>query len=146
MMSKKIFNNNKKRIAKRALMRKWKNKSPLPTHTHSGICRETRGMGASTVRAPLTRGVFSINCSYPRLKSNPLYFSVFLSTSVQQVRRAAAASMSYDKQLAAAKKAAFLAARLCQVIVIILLITEFDSIFSVYSFLHFLASCVCCTF
>ncbi|CAA2982274.1 SAL1 phosphatase-like [Olea europaea subsp. europaea] len=72
-------------------------------------------MGASTVRAPLTRGVFSIYCSYPRLKSNPLYFSVSLASSVQQVRRAAAASMSYDKQLAAAKKAAFLAARLCQV-------------------------------
>ncbi|KAL2528276.1 Inositol monophosphatase family protein [Forsythia ovata] len=71
-------------------------------------------MGASTVWSPLTRGVFTINSTKPRLKSMPLYFSLSLTTSLQQVRRAAAASMSYDKQLAAAKKAAFLAARLCQ--------------------------------
>ncbi|KAH6833722.1 SAL1 phosphatase-like protein [Perilla frutescens var. hirtella] len=46
----------------------------------------------------------------------PFLFSLSFSTtsSSSSSRRAAAASMSYDKQLAAAKKAASVAARLCQ--------------------------------
>ncbi|KAL0343192.1 UNVERIFIED_CONTAM: SAL1 phosphatase [Sesamum angustifolium] len=74
--------------------------------------------------APLTRGVLlhiSPTTTPPNSQSKiPFLFSLSpsLSTTTTQLRavrgRRVAASMSYDKQLAAAKKAASLSARLCQ--------------------------------
>ncbi|KAK6150755.1 hypothetical protein DH2020_015687 [Rehmannia glutinosa] len=68
---------------------------------------------------PLTRGVLlHINATKPAHSKPhfPFLFSVSYSIPnyLRASRRGAVASMSYDKQLAAAKKAASLAARLCQ--------------------------------
>ncbi|XP_051127287.1 SAL1 phosphatase-like [Andrographis paniculata] len=59
---------------------------------------------------PLTRGALSHINSPNSLSRLPF----FVSLSAYPPRAAAAATMSYDNQLAAAKKAASLAARLCQ--------------------------------
>ncbi|KAK4416678.1 3'(2'),5'-bisphosphate nucleotidase [Sesamum alatum] len=86
------------------------------------------------VHAPLTRGVLvhrnPTNTPLNSQSKFPFLFSLSLSTATQlrAVRGArVAASMSYDKQLAAAKKAASLAARLCQKVQTALLQSDVQS-------------------
>ncbi|PIN20800.1 Salt-sensitive 3'-phosphoadenosine-5'-phosphatase HAL2/SAL1 [Handroanthus impetiginosus] len=76
-------------------------------------------MSTSIGHSPLTRGVLlHINATTPTHSKSQFPFLLSLSIAsappLRAVGRRAAASMSYDKQLAAAKKAASLAARLCQ--------------------------------
>ncbi|XP_073311247.1 3'(2'),5'-bisphosphate nucleotidase 1-like [Primulina huaijiensis] len=74
----------------------------------------------SISQTPLRLRIFSTNHSLPHTVSNPSFFfslpssSSHCNSTTPQVRRIVVASMSYDKQLDAAKKSASLAARLCQ--------------------------------